>query len=284
MTTSYTPEPRPDDPSTPSANPAVGTPSTTGATAPAGGPGEPDAATGPDNDKTSDEASADTPEDDKKPEEDKAPEGDSAASNPDQTDSAAAESDEAVDTYTTTEPGFPIGELIAALVQPGISAATMLPMLAMSLPSTAMGLAGPLLGSLVSLLGQGAQQPPSAAGRKAPPPPPAAAPGLPQAEGKAAEAYRERDADTAEQENKVRENDAKTDEAVSRGNEVQAQARNNIATIAADLDLAARRTPADPEGQARLNEHIRQSLHSARSVVLRAESDYRQVATDLAQL
>ncbi|MEX7474401.1 hypothetical protein AB4Z39_32440, partial [Mycobacterium adipatum] len=62
MTTSYTPEPRPDDPSTPAANPAVGTPSTTGATAPAGGPGEPDAAPGPDNDKTSDEASADTPE------------------------------------------------------------------------------------------------------------------------------------------------------------------------------------------------------------------------------
>ena len=282
MTTSYTPEPRPDDPSTPAANPAVATPST-GAAAPASRPGEPNPTAGPDDDKKADDASANAPEDGKSPEEGKTPDGGGTSANPDQTDSAAAESDDPVDTYTTTEPGFPIGELIAALVQPGISAATMLPMLAMSLPSTAMGLAGPLLGSLVSLLGQGAQHPPSAAGRKAPPPP-AAAPGLPQGEGKAAEAYRERDAATAKQENKVRENDAKTDEAVSRGNEVQAQARNNIATIAADLDLAARRTPADPEGQARLNEHIRQSLHSARTVVLRAESDYRQVATGLAQL
>lgn len=283
MTTSYTPEPRPDDPSTPAANPAVASPST-GAAAPASRPGEPKAAADPNTDKTGEEARTNTPEDGKSPDGDKTPAGDASSPKPDQTDSTTPQSDEPADTYTTTEPGFPIGELIAALVQPGVSAASMVPMMAMSLPSTAMGLAGPLLGSLVSLLGQGAQHPPSAAGRKAPPPPPAAAPGLPQGEGKAAEAYRERDAATAEQEDKVREKDMKIGDAVLRGNETQAQARNNIATIAADLDLAARRTPSDPEGRAQLNEHIRQSLHNARTVVLRAETDYQQLATDFAQL
>ncbi|QFS94569.1 hypothetical protein FIV07_27740 (plasmid) [Mycobacterium sp. THAF192] len=274
MTTSYTPEPRPDDPSTPSSNPAVPDPA-------------PDltAARTPDND-TDAEAAVDTdttPEDDATsvPGEDTA-EVDAPQTGPGDTDTAL-EPEDLTDTYTTTEPGFPIGELIAALVQPGISAASMLPTLAMSLPSTAMGLAGPLLGSLVALLGQNAQQPPSSAGR-ATPPPSTPSTGLPHAEGPAAAAYRDRDAETAEHENKVRDRDARTDDVVARGNETQAQARHNIATIAADLDAAARRAPGDPEGQAALNAHIRQSLHNARTVVLRAGSEYQQIATDFARV
>ncbi|SUA31383.1 Uncharacterised protein [Mycolicibacterium fortuitum] len=282
MTTSFTPEPRPGNPAVASTNPAVesNTATATAAHANTDDKQQPDAAKpdgAPSKDER-DEKSADggdhasaegDPSDGEKP-------ADGKESGSEDADGDAAEDPE---TYTTTEPGFPIGELIAALVQPGISAAMMLPSMAMALPSTAMGLAGPLLSSLIALLGH-AGPPPAATAQSAPPPPQAESP-VKNSQGAGPDAYRDAAKKTEAKEGAVRENDEKAEKAVAEGNTVQAQARNDMHAITAQLELAIRRTPPGPEGRAAVTQQIRASIGDARNVVLRAQDAYTQVASQL---
>lgn len=290
MTTSFTPEPRPGNPAAASTNPAVESNTATATAAQTNPDGEqphpakpessPDGAPATDN---KDDKDADG-KDHAPGAENNPPDGEKSTDNkepaPGDTEGEAAEEDPG--TYTTTEPGFPIGELIAALVQPGISAAMMLPSMAMSLPSTAMGLAGPLLSSLIALLGQ-AGHPPAAPAQSAPPPPPAESP-VKNSQGAGPDAYREAAEKTEAKEGAVREKDENTEKAVTQGHVVQAQARGDMHAITTQLELAIRRTPPGPEGRAAVTQQIRASISDARDVVLRTQDAYTQVAGQLVRV
>ncbi|OBG12278.1 hypothetical protein A5768_11165 [Mycolicibacterium fortuitum] len=289
MTTSFTPEPRPGNPAAASTNPAVESNTATATAAQAN----------PDNKQQADaakpEAAPDGATSKDERDEKTADGGDQASTEGNSSDSenatdgkesGPAEGDgdttEDPETYTTTEPGFPIGELIAALVQPGISAAMMLPSMAMSLPSTAMGLAGPLLSSLIALLGQ-AGHPPAAPAQSAPPPPPAESP-VKNSQGAGPDAYRDAAEKTEAKEGAVREKDENTEKAVTQGHVVQAQARGDMHAITTQLELAIRRTPPGPEGRAAVTQQIRASISDARDVVLRTQDAYTQVAGQLVRV
>lgn len=283
MTTSFTPEPRPGNPAIASTNPAVESNTATATAAQA----NPDNKEQPDAAKPEAAPDGATSKDER--DEKSADGGDRAATegnpsdseNPtDSKESGRADADgdttEDPETYTTTEPGFPIGELIAALVQPGISAA-------MSLPSTAMGLAGPLLSSLIALLGQ-AGHPPAAPAQSAPPPPPPAESPVKNSQGAGPDAYRDAAEKTEAKEGAVREKDENTEKAVTQGHVVQAQARGDMHAITTQLELAIRRTPPGPEGRAAVTQQIRASISDARDVVLRTQDAYTQVAGQLVRV
>lgn len=291
MTTSFTPEPRPGNPAAASTNPAVESNTATAAAAQTNPGGEQPQAAKPDS--SPDTAPATDGKDDKDADgkdqasgsenspADSEKSTDGKESAPGDTEGEAAEEDPG--TYTTTEPGFPIGELIAALVQPGISAAMMLPSMAMSLPSTAMGLAGPLLSSLIALLGQAGQHPAAPAQSAPPPPPPAESP-VKNSQGAGPDAYRDAAKKTEAKEGAVREKDENAEKAVTKGHVVQAQARGDMHAITTQLELAIRRTPPGPEGRAAMTQQIRASISDARDVVLRAQDAYTQVAGQLVQV
>jgi hypothetical protein len=117
--------------------------------------------------------------------------------------------------YTTTEPGFPIGELIAGLVQLPLSAAMTLSAMAAGLPSAAFGIAGPLLSSMLALLGEPRSQPrPSHA---APPPPRTLDPAA-SSRGPAMDRYHDQAQRLDSAETDVKDSDKMAADVVAQGN------------------------------------------------------------------
>lgn len=280
MTTAFTPEPDPANPAAPQSNPLTGAPLRPAAKPavdipPAG----PDHHTGagpvPGVKPPADPAGQPGPTDHKA---DPGPDGPPAAdpaSHPGGTDPAGADPQ----TYTSTEPGFPIGQLISGLIQPPLSAAMSLPQLAMALPSMAMGIAGPLLSSMLALLGQ-QQRHPTPAKHTAAPPPPGPDP-ITQSRGPAMDAYHDRNERLDKAGTDVQHHDQAQDGLVDQGHDLHDRSTGQIRLIASRINNAAARTPPGPEGALGLQNQIREGLAEAREVISSAGTGYQQLASQL---
>ncbi|MCA2251507.1 hypothetical protein JF729_27370 [Mycobacterium intracellulare] len=185
-----------------------------------------------------------------------------------------SDSDHATDPATAAGLGAMPAQMIPGLIQPAMSALTSLPQMAMGAPQSFLGMAQPLLSSMLGLLGQGGQNLPHGVPRTTMRP----ANAVTGSTGRGIDAYREAAHHAATKEGTVHTRDDAVNSLVERGDSVQAQAHNRIYQIAAQLNQAIQRTPPGPEGQAFLNATIRNSLAAARDVVTDAQSEYSQIA------
>ncbi len=287
MTTSFIPEPDPNNPLLPAHNPAVTAPvPTPGATTPANlAPVTPPTATAPTPDQKQhahdDHDHSDGDDPDKTPNtgesntENSTGSSDADGTNTDQTGTA-----DDPGTYTTTEPGFPIGELISALIQPPMTAAQQLPQMAMGLPTAALGLAGPLLSSMLALLGHANTPRPN----RATPPPPPAQERVTESEGPAIDKYHDKEREVDGAEKKVTEDDKKDADTVDKGAEVNKEIHQRIQLAVARINTAASRTPPSPEGQAHLDAQIQAAVTDARNALVAADNNYRHLAATLTRI
>lgn len=288
MTTSFIPEPDPNNPLLPAQNPSVAAP-TAAATTPANRPPvspTPAATTNEQQHKTPDNHGHDhkhSEEDPDKTSNAGEPNNENSPNNDTETDSANPDQPGTADdpgTYTTNEPGFPIGELISALIQPPMTAAQQLPQMAMGVPTAALGLAGPLLSSMLALLGHANTPRPN---RSAPPPPPEPE-RVTESEGPAIDKYREKEHEVDGAEKKVTEDDKKDADTVDKGAEVNKDIHQRIQLAVTRINTAASRTPPSPEGQAQLDAQIRAAVTDARDAIIAAGNNYRQLATTLTRV
>jgi hypothetical protein len=258
MTTAFTPEPDPDNPAVPDPTPPPSAP-----------------------DPRPPEPHHDTPGG-------KAPDPSEAASGPDHhaadppaSSQQSAQTDPSDDlaSYTTTEPGFPIGQLIAGLIQPPLSAAMTLPAMAMSLPPAALGIAGPLLSSMLALLGQPHAQPHP---NHAAPPPPRTPDPVTSSRGSAMDRYHDQAQHLQGAETNVKDRDRAAADAVAQGQAVHNNVTGQIHAIATAINTATARTPAGSEAAAGLQHQIRAAVADARTAITTAQGDYQRLATHLA--
>jgi hypothetical protein len=269
VTTAFTPEPDPANPAVPQYNPVL--------------PGlhQPQPATNAANPPDADRPRHDAPDADPpdSPSADDSPDhpgGDIPASPQQQPDQPDPFADPA--SYTTTEPGFPIGELIAGLVQPPLSAAMTLPAMAMGLPSAALGIAGPLLSSMLALLGEPHSQPHP---NHAAPPPPRTPDPVTASRGPAMDRYHDQAQRLQGAETDVKDSDKMAADAVAQGNVVHHDVTGQMHAIAARINAAAARTPPGPEAAAGLENQIRAAVADARTAITSAQGDYQRLATHL---
>lgn len=171
--------------------------------------------------------------------------------------------DPELQTYTSTEPGFPIGQLIAGLLQAGTSAGTAAAGLAMSVPTTALSTLMPIFQAFLSLLGN----PATSTTHRTPAALPGPAPTLggDKFSGPAAEKYRERSATVDAAEKPFAEQDRATSDAVEQARTTNAEASAVVNKAIGDLHTAAAAAPIT--GQAAFAAAASQAITTARNAV-----------------
>lgn len=281
MTTAFTPEPDPANPAAPQSNPLTGAPLRPAAkpavNIPPAGPDHHDGTgPGPGGKPPADQASPPGPTDPKVAPGPDGPPSTDPGGHPGGIDPAGGDPQ----TYTSTEPGFPIGQLISGLIQPPLSAAMSLPQMAMALPSMAMGIAGPLLSSMLALLGQQQRHPAPAKHTPAPP-----SPGpdpITQSRGPAMDAYHDQNERLDKAGTDVKDRDQDQGGLVDQGHDLHDRSTGQIRLIASRINDAAARTPPGPEGAMGLQTQIRAGIAEAREVISSAGTDYQQLASQMA--
>lgn len=174
-----------------------------------------------------------------------------------------ASTDPEMQTYTSTEPGFPIGQLIAGLLQAGTSAGTAAAGLAMAVPTTALSTLMPIFQAFLSLLGN----PASSTTQRTPAALPGPAPTLggDKFSGPAAEKYRERTEKVNAAEKPFAEQDRATSEAVEQARTTNAEASAVVNKAIGDLHTAAAAAPIT--GPAAFAAAASQAITTARNAV-----------------
>ena len=193
------------------------------------------------------------------------------------TDPAPTDTDD--QTYTTTDPGFPIGQLIAGLVSAGLGAGTAAAGTLISLPTIALSTAMPILQSLLTLLGT--SHLPSAAPASPIPPPPGAR--TPEGfTGPAADQHRQKADEHAHAGNAIADNDTKANHLVDQAHAANAQARHIVRQAINDLQTAAAVSAAT--GPAAVEAASRTAVHTARTAVAAAAAEQQTLAQHLAAI
>lgn len=195
---------------------------------------------------------------------------------PEHTDSPEPDDEPADDTYTSTEPGFPIGQLISGLISTGIGAATAGASAAMAIPTTAVTTLMPLLNSLLALLGN----PSTTEGAPGAPALPDPVPPPDKFSGASADRYRDQaDRETAD-EQPFADQDTNTDQIVNDAQATNAKASSAVTKSIDDLHTAAAMAPAT--GQAVFAASARDAISSARNAVNAAADHQQTLAARLA--
>jgi hypothetical protein len=180
-------------------------------------------------------------------------------------------------TYTTTEPGFPIGQLIAGLMSAGVGAGTAAGSTLMTLPTMALSTAMPILESLLRLLGSPNTLhalPPAHATTKLPP-----APYPDGYTGPAAAQYRQKADDQAKDEHSFDDKDSQANNLIDKAHAANAQASHIVRHAIDDLHAAAAISPAT--GPAAFAAASRTAIATARTAVATAAAHHQALAYEL---
>lgn len=180
-------------------------------------------------------------------------------------------------TYTTTEPGFPIGQLIAGLMSAGAGAGTAAAGALMTLPTMALSTIMPILENLLRLLGNPntvRALPPAHATTKLPPAPP------PDGyTGHAADQYRQKAADQANDEHNFDNKDTQANNLVDHAHDANAQASRIVRHAIDDLHAAAAISQAT--GPTAFAAASRTAIATARTAVATAAAHHQTLAQEL---
>ncbi|SHU29754.1 Uncharacterised protein [Mycobacteroides abscessus subsp. abscessus] len=182
--------------------------------------------------------------------------------------------------YTTTEPGFPIGQLISGLVSAGVGAGTAAATAITGIPTAAMGAAMPILQSMLSLLGNPNTRP-NLPGALATKELPAANP--PQGfTGEAADKLRQNSEEHKRDQDTFDDKDKATDQAVNESHAANAQASNVTEHAMGQIRAAAAIAPAT--GDQAFAATARDAIANARNALAQAAGTQQQLAGRITNL
>lgn len=177
-------------------------------------------------------------------------------------------------TYTTTEPGFPIGQLIAGLIGAGTAAGTAAASALMSLPTSAMSTIMPLLQSMLATLGNPNARP------ALPPPPPAKElpPAAPPDDytGDAADQLRENNEEHKKDEETFTDKDDETDKTVNDSRIINVGASNTVHEAIGRVQAAAAVAPAT--GEQAFTAAARDAVVAVRDAIAQTTAQQGQLA------
>lgn len=192
---------------------------------------------------------------------------------------AAEDAAQAENTYTTTEPGFPIGQLISGIVSGVVGAGTAGASLALGAPAMAMSAIMPIMQSLLAVLGNPAARPPGAALTA---PSRGSVPEPTGYSGQAADNYREHAKDTERKETEFDAKDTETNGLIDEARKTNEHASSLVRKAISDLQTAAVFAPATgPQAFAAAS---RDALHAARTAVGDAVAQHQALAVRLANI
>ncbi|TEA09232.1 hypothetical protein [Mycobacteroides salmoniphilum] len=180
-------------------------------------------------------------------------------------------------TYTSTEPGFPVGQLISGLLAAGIGAGTAAAGAAVAVPGAALSAVMPILQSMISLLGN-----PSHASGRSPLALPASAPriGADKFSGAAADKYRENADKVTDEEKPFPEQDKKANDVVDQARDTNIHANATVNKAMSDLHAAAAAAPAT--GEAAFAGAASRALTAVKNAVSGAAATHQALASQLA--
>ncbi|OHV00142.1 hypothetical protein [Mycobacterium talmoniae] len=217
----------------------------------------------------------DTPGNDQKQD---SPGEDNAKGHNADTDTTADQDED--DTYTTTEPGFPIGQLISGLIAAGIGTATAGASAAMAVPTAAMGTVMPLLNSLLTLVGTPGAGAPTGLGSHALAPPLGHVTAPDTYNGPSAQKYHDRAEHENAEEKPFPDQDNKASDTVDEARDTNAHANAAVTKSDADLRVAVAMAPAT--GPAVFAASARDAIVNARNAVSAAADHHQMLAARLA--
>ncbi|WP_016894305.1 hypothetical protein [Mycobacteroides abscessus] len=183
-------------------------------------------------------------------------------------------------TYTTTEPGFPIGQLIAGLVGAGTAAGTAAVSTLAGLPPAALSIAMPLMQTMLTALGKPNAQAalPSGPATKT----------LPDANpptgfsGPAADQLRRNSDEHKKDENTFDDKDTQTDQAVKDAHDVNAQAISIAHREIERVQAAAAIVPAT--GEQAFISTTREAVANVRNALAQAMNSHQQNAARITSI
>lgn len=200
------------------------------------------------------------------------------AKKPDSTDPDALNPED--QTYTTTEPGFPIGQLISGLIGAGAAAGTAAATAVMGLPPAALSTAMPLLQTMLAALGKPNAQSalPSGSPTKSLPDanPPAGF------SGRAADQLARNSDEHKKDEGTFDDKDLETDKAVNDAHDVNAQASSVAHHEIERVQAAAAVAPAT--GEQAFISTARDAVANVRNALAQAMDQHQQNAARITSI